>query len=90
MATVLEFYRNGVVVRHRGVVTDEEMLEMERGIYSYAYPAPLEFQVIDLSRVSDFRASPEMMRDIGRMDDYMKALSDLENGEESDTGSVFE
>ncbi|MFX1483538.1 MAG: sugar phosphate nucleotidyltransferase [Promethearchaeota archaeon] len=28
-------------------------------------------------------------RDIGRMDDYMKALSDIENGEETDTDGVF-
>ena len=28
-------------------------------------------------------------RDIGRMDDYMKVLSDIENGEESDTEGVF-
>ena len=28
-------------------------------------------------------------RDIGRMDDYMKALNDLENGEETDTDGVF-
>jgi len=75
MATVLEFYRNGLVVRHRGLVTDEEMLETERGIYRHAYPAPLEFQVVDLSQVTDFRASPETMRDVGRMDrDMARAL----------------
>ncbi len=68
MATVLEFYRNGVVVRHQGVVTDQEMLETERGIYSHAYPVPLEFQIADLSQVSDFRVSLETMRDVGRMD----------------------
>ncbi|MFW9975486.1 MAG: sugar phosphate nucleotidyltransferase [Candidatus Thorarchaeota archaeon] len=28
-------------------------------------------------------------RDIGRMDDYMKAVSDIENGEETDTDGVF-
>ncbi|MBY8998569.1 MAG: nucleotidyl transferase, partial [Candidatus Thorarchaeota archaeon] len=28
-------------------------------------------------------------RDIGQMDDYMKVLSDIENGEETDTDGVF-
>jgi NDP-sugar pyrophosphorylase family protein len=31
----------------------------------------------------------EAWRDIGRMDDYMKAISDIENGQESDTDGVF-
>lgn len=31
----------------------------------------------------------ESWRDIGRMDDYMKAVSDLENGEETDMEGVF-
>jgi NDP-sugar pyrophosphorylase family protein len=31
----------------------------------------------------------ESWRDIGRMDDYMKVISDIENGHESDTDGVF-
>jgi NDP-sugar pyrophosphorylase family protein len=31
----------------------------------------------------------ESWRDIGRMSDYMKVLSDIENGAETDTEGVF-
>ncbi len=49
--------------------------------------------LIDEARKNDLRVAgyefTEPWRDIGRMDDYMKALSDVENGEETDTEGVF-
>ncbi len=68
MAAVLEFYKNGVIVRHSGIVIDEDVIEVERSIYGHRYPEPLQFQIVDLSGVKEFRVSVETMREVGRID----------------------
>jgi len=68
MPIALEFYDNGVVVKHTGVITDDELIQAEREIYSYVYPQRLRFQIIDLTEVEVFQASGETMRFLGQTD----------------------
>jgi len=68
MPIALEFYDNGVVVRHTVVIADDELIQAEREIYSYVYPQRLRFQIIDLTEVEVFQASGETMRFLGQTD----------------------
>jgi hypothetical protein len=68
MSIILEFYKNGVVLRHSGIITDEELLQAEHDIYDHAYPEQLQFQIVDLVEVEDFPASDETMRLLGQKD----------------------
>jgi len=68
MSIILEFYDNGVVLKHTGVITDEELFQAEDDIYGHAYPGELQFQIVDLVEVEDFPASDETMRFLGQKD----------------------
>ena len=68
MPIAMEFYDNGVVVRHTGVITDDELLQAERDIYDYVYREQLQFQIIDLADVEVSQASGETMRFLGQTD----------------------
>ena len=68
MPIAMEFYDNGVVVRHTGVITDDELLQAERDIYDYVYREQLQFQIIDLADVEVSQASGEPMRFLGQTD----------------------
>jgi NDP-sugar pyrophosphorylase family protein len=50
-------------------------------------------KLIDEARNSGFKVLgyqfTESWRDIGRLDDYLKAINDLENGKVGDTDGVF-
>lgn len=74
MPIALEFYKNGVVIRHTGIITDEELIQAEREIYSHLRLEQLQFQIVDLTEVRDFKASADTMRHLGQTD-YTKAHS---------------
>ena len=68
MPIPLEFYKNGVVLKHIGVITDEELIQVEHDIYDHEYPEKLQFQIVDLVEVEDFQGSDETMRLLGQKD----------------------
>ena len=68
MPIAMEFYDNGVVVRHTGVITDDELIQAERELYAYVYREQLQFQIIDLADVEVSQASGETMRFLGQTD----------------------
>ena len=68
MSIALEFYDNGVILRHSGIITDEELIQAENDIYDHEYPEQLQFQIIDLAEVEAFQASDETMRYLGQKD----------------------
>lgn len=68
MTFALEFQPNGVFLTFADVVTDEDLLESDRELYEHAYPAGLQFQLVDLTHVRDFQASHKTMRFLGEKD----------------------
>ncbi len=68
MPAKLEYYENGVIVRHAGVVTDKEFVNAKREIYDHEYDRPLEFQLAELSGVTDCQVSMDTMRAVGSWD----------------------
>ena len=68
MPIAMEFYDNGVVVRHTGVITDDELIQAERELYAYVYREQLQFQIIDLADVEVSQAPGETMRFLGQTD----------------------
>ncbi|QDU74463.1 hypothetical protein Pan97_14710 [Bremerella volcania] len=68
MSFALEFHDNGVFLVFADVVTDEQLLESDEGLYRHTYPEGLQFQLVDLSDVRDFQASHKTMRYLGEKD----------------------
>lgn len=68
MPFALEFHNNGVFLIFTGVVTDEDLLESDDDLYGHVYPDGLQFQLVDLTEVRDFRASHKTMRYLGEKD----------------------
>ena len=62
------FCKNGVVIEMTGVVTDEELQNMQDEIYSYPYEEKLEFQIGNFLGIERFDASMEQLRKIGEED----------------------
>jgi len=68
MSFNLEFHDNGVTLSFADVVTDEDLLESDDGLYGHDYPQGLQFQLVDLTDVRDFQASHKTMRYLGEKD----------------------
>ncbi|WP_207398262.1 hypothetical protein [Bremerella alba] len=68
MPFALEFQNNGVFLTFAEVVTDEHLLESDEQLYGHVYPDGLQFQLVDLTEVRDFRASHKTMRYLGEKD----------------------
>ena len=64
----LQFYSNGVIIHESGIITDDEFIAAVEKIYDHDYEDGLQFQLADLSNVTDFRVSVDTMRDVGTRD----------------------
>lgn len=68
MSYQLEFRSNGVFLTFADVVTDDDLLKSDDGLYGHDYPDGLQYQLVDLSDVRDFQASHQTMRYLGEKD----------------------
>lgn len=68
MSIECEFRSNGVILWHAGVVTGEDLLEVNLKLYAHKYPDELKFQLMDLTKVEAFDVSPKIMSRLAKMD----------------------
>jgi hypothetical protein len=79
MPIKLEFHENGVLFLASGLVTDEELVKAERGIYTHNYAGKLEYQLCDFTKVTDFQPTSDTMRSIGLWDRKMASELSRQN-----------
>ena len=72
MTIKFEFRDNGVIMWHSANITGSEVLQANSDVYSHKYDRGLEFQLIDLSEVSEFHASSSDMMMLAKMDRDVK------------------
>ena len=58
------FYRNGVLILNWGILTGEEFIPSNRKIYEHKFECPFEFQLCDMSGVTDIILTPDDIRTI--------------------------
>jgi len=68
-----EFLEAGVIVWHWGVVTGEELLHSNRAIYEHRFADRFMFQLLDLTRVTDLKVTPQVIKSLAGMDTAMTA-----------------
>ncbi len=63
-----QFFRNGVLIWNWGVITGEEVIPANREIYEHQFDAPFEFQLCDMSEVTDMLLTSDDIRTIAEDD----------------------
>lgn len=68
MPIINQFKPTGVIMWHRGVVTDEELIAANAEVCAHPDCADFHFQLINLLEVTEFNATPHGMQQLALMD----------------------
>lgn len=72
MSIICDFKPNGVIVWHREIIDNNDLIKANKEIYSHIYDQGFQFQLLDLSEVVEFDVSNETMRYLADMDRKFK------------------
>ena len=63
-----KFYSNGVLIWNWGIITGDEIIPANRKIYEHNFEDDFEFQLCDLSGVTDMQLTPDDIKTIASDD----------------------
>ncbi|MBN1339154.1 MAG: hypothetical protein JXA03_07515 [Bacteroidales bacterium] len=68
MAYIIFWEENGIYIRHSGIVTYHEIIEIEGRLVGDVRYETSRYEIIDILHVEDFRVSPNEMAAIGSLE----------------------
>jgi len=68
MPVKTEYRKNGVILWHEDIVTGEQLIAVNKEIYSHEFQEDFQFQLLVLTDVTEFNVSSRDMKTLADMD----------------------